>query len=71
MMSFEEFLYYVEEHILTGWKEDATATVQETKKNNGITYQGLTIQETEEVVAPCIYLEEFYEEYRKLPVYFK
>ena len=65
MMSFEEFLYYVEEHILTGWKEDATATVQETKKNNGITYQGLTIQETEEVVAPCIYLEEFYEEYRK------
>lgn len=65
MMSFEEFLYYIEEHILKGWKEDASATVQETRKNNGITYQGLTIQETEEVIAPCIYLEEFYEEYQK------
>ena len=34
MMSFEEFLYYVEEHILKGWKEDAEVVIQETKKNN-------------------------------------
>ena len=65
MMSFEEFLYYVEEHILKGWKEDAEVVIQETKKNNGVTYQGLSIREVEEAVAPCIYLEEFYKDYQK------
>lgn len=65
MMSFEEFQYYIEEHILCGWKEQADVYVKETKKNNGITYQGLYIREQEEGIAPCIYLEEFYEEYKK------
>ena len=44
MMSFEEFQYYIEEHILCGWKEQADVYVKETKKNNGITYQGLYIR---------------------------
>ena len=65
MMNFEEFLCYVEEHILKGWKENAEVRIQETKKNNGITYQGLSIREMEEMVAPCIYLEEFYDLYQR------
>ena len=65
MMNFEEFLCYVEEHILKGWKENAEVRIQETKKNNGITYQGLSIREMEEMVAPCIYLEEFHDLYQR------
>ena len=64
-MSFEEFLYYIEEHILDGWKEEAHVSVQETRKNNGVTYQGLYIRDREQTVTPCIYMEEYYEDYRR------
>lgn len=64
-MSFEEFLYYIEEHILDGWMEEAHVRVQETRKNNGVTYQGLYIRDREQSVTPCIYMEEYYEDYQK------
>lgn len=63
-MTFQEFQDYIEEHILCGWKEDADVEIRETKKNNGITYQGLYIRASEEVIAPCLYLEEFYKDYQ-------
>lgn len=65
MLSFKEFQYYIEDHILDGWKEEADVKIQKAKKNNGVTYCGLYIKETEESVAPSIYLEEFYERYMK------
>lgn len=65
MMTFHEFQDYIEEHILFGWKENADMEIRKTKKNNGITYHGLFIRETEEIIAPCLYLEEFYKDYEK------
>ena len=65
MLSFEEFQNYIEEHILEGWKENADVQIQETTKNNGVTYQGMYIREDEENVSPCMYLEEFYKDYQK------
>lgn len=65
MMTFQEFQDYIAEHVLRGWKENADVEIRKTKKNNGITYQGLFIREMEEVISPCLYLEEFYKDYEK------
>lgn len=65
MMTFEEFMDYMENNILSEWKEDADVRIEATRKNNGITYQGLYIREAEETVAPTIYLEDYYASYRK------
>ncbi|MCD8018155.1 MAG: DUF5688 family protein [Clostridiales bacterium] len=65
MMTFEEFMDYMENNILSEWKDAADVRIEATRKNNGITYQGLYIREAEETVAPTIYLEDYYASYRK------
>lgn len=64
MVSFEEFQSYIMDNILDGWLEDAEVRIQDTRKNNGVTYRGLYVREPGNQTAPSICLEDFYYAYQ-------
>lgn len=63
-MVLKEFAEYIEQHILTGWMEDAQASVEAVRKNNGAFYQGLYIRRSKEPATPMVYLDDYYHMYR-------
>lgn len=65
MMSYEEFLGYVKEHILDGMegKEEMTAVIKETRKNNNIVLKALVVARNETDICYNVYLEDYYMEY--------
>ena len=66
MISYKEFCDHVKDHITDFLPEEyqqASVIVQKVEKNNGLVLQGLSIKKEEETIAPCIYLEQYYEEY--------
>lgn len=64
-MTFEEFQQYIKQHILDGWMEDAEASVSPVRKNNGVIYQGLHIKMEGKMISPSVYLDDYYDYYRK------
>lgn len=65
IMTFEEFRNYVRENILAGRLAGAGAEVERVLKNNGNSYWGLCIRREDEIASPYVYLEKYYEDYRK------
>jgi len=66
MMNFNEFQSTVVAQIkdfLPSDYADATVEVNEVVKNNDTKLHGIVIRKTNNPVAPCIYLESFYERY--------
>ena len=64
-MDYQKFVSAVEEEINQFFSGDVRAHMYVTTKNNGKERRGITIVEKGINIAPTIYLEEFYEQYRK------
>ncbi|MDO4977296.1 MAG: DUF5688 family protein [Eubacteriales bacterium] len=64
-ISFSDFVLYVEEHLLQGWRETLTIRIESICKNNGRTYTALLLQREDVLATPTIYLEDAYEVYQK------
>lgn len=62
-MNYEEFLDYVKESISKFMGGEYTVTLNKVMKNNGLELTGLVIMKKEQMAAPTIYLDEFYEQY--------
>ena len=65
-MNFEEFKTEVSEHIkdyLPTSYENAEVSIRDVIKNNDTHLSGLTIREEGEMIAPTLYLEDFFHEY--------
>ena len=60
----EAFVGTVKAAIEAMYFDGYTVRVQEVQKNNGMVLSGLTIQKVGVNIAPTIYLDSFYEEYR-------
>lgn len=63
MMTFNEFAKAVKAMIEKKLK-GVTVVANEVEKNNGLKLHGFTIQNGETNVAPCIYLDSYFEKYR-------
>ncbi|MCI5944017.1 MAG: DUF5688 family protein [Eubacterium sp.] len=62
-MLFQEFADYIERNILSGWMEEAEASVETVHKNNAAVYKGLYIRREGDAATPVIYLDEYYQRY--------
>lgn len=60
----EAFVGTVKAAMKAMYSDGYTVRVQEVQKNNGMVLSGLTIQKVGVNIAPTIYLDSFYEEYR-------
>lgn len=60
----EAFVETVKSAMEAMYAEGYIVRVQEVQKNNGLVLYGLTIQKTGVNIAPTIYLDSYYEEYR-------
>ena len=60
----EAFVGTVKAAMEAMYAEGYTVKVQEVQKNNGLVLNGLTIQKTGVNIAPTIYLDSYYEDYR-------
>lgn len=61
----KDFVETVKVAIETMYSDGYVVRVQDVQKNNGLVLCGLTIQKVGVNIAPTIYLDSFYEEYRK------
>lgn len=64
-MDYEQFICAMIECTKKKLKESELVQRQEIMKNNGCIAVGLTIRKAEEKIAPIIYLEEYFESYRR------
>lgn len=64
-MSNDIFTAKVIEELKKRLKEEITIKEHKVKKNNGVVYQGLIIQKADSNIAPTIYLDSFYEQYKR------
>lgn len=66
MLNSQEFLDYVEEHILeyVSDPEEKRAAIRQITKNNNICLHGLCIGREEETCQPIIYVDSFFTEYQ-------
>lgn len=67
-MEFNEFINYVKEHLFDNCpktQEKREVKVISVKKNNGLVLTGLSVCEEQSNVAPTVYLEAYFEEYKK------
>lgn len=62
-MNYEQFISAMLDCTQNKLQGEKTVERQEVLKNNGVVLVGLTIKEPEKVVAPVIYLEEYYKRY--------
>ena len=63
MMDLREFKDTICNRIVTGWKDGADVEFKETKKNNGVVYTGVYINDEKNSLVPVIYLEDYYPAY--------
>ena len=66
MLSFDEFKRYVENHLeeyLPPQYKNASISIQNVQKNNGLVLAGLTVLPIGHNIAPTIYLNEYYKHY--------
>lgn len=64
-MDYQEFLSAIENGMNIRLTEDTRAHLHTTIKNNGFERKGITIVQEGVNISPTIYLEEFYEQYKK------
>ena len=67
-MSIKDFVDTVKEHLFDDrpdMAETHRVDVNEVLKNNGMLLHGLTIREEGESIAPTIYLEKFFDEFKE------
>lgn len=66
MLSYQEFKDTIRTHILEYMpnEQDSSVIINEVKKNNGITLDGLMVRKPEETISPTVYLERYYEDYK-------
>lgn len=67
MLSYQEFKDTIRTHILEYMpnSQDSSVTINEVRKNNGITLDGLMVRKPEERISPTVYLESYYDDYKK------
>ncbi|MGB4661427.1 MAG: DUF5688 family protein [Mobilitalea sp.] len=66
-MNFKDFVDYIKDHIFDQSpekKDGYKIAVNEVKKNNGLVLNGMTIMEENTNIAPTIYMESFYDEFK-------
>jgi len=64
-MKIHTFMIRVLQKMQEEMGESATVSLQDITKNNGVVLTGLTISQKNVNISPTIYLEDFYEEYKK------
>lgn len=64
-MDFIQFTESVKKGLTDYFGKEAEITVTSVRKNNGVILTGIVVMEKGSHIAPTIYLESFYEEYRK------
>lgn len=64
-MKYEEFINRVKAGVCSTLGEEVHIELHRVRKNNGIELDGLAIHTEESCVAPTIYLNGFYEDYRR------
>ena len=64
-MNFKEFLSKTESSMQSFFGPETRVEIKEIIKNNGVLLNGLIINEAGDNIAPTIYMDGFYEEYRR------
>lgn len=64
-MTWEQFEQYISEHLQNGWREEATLRIEHMQKNNQQEVIALFLNEENVGAAPIIYLQDYYEKYKK------
>ena len=63
-MNFKQFCEKVYESVVDFYGEEVTVNLQEVQKNNGVTLTGLLLAEKNNRVAPAVYLDSYFEDYK-------
>ena len=63
MIAFQTFLQKIQKGIRKHYGTDYDVEIHEVRKNNAVTYHGITVMHKDGNVAPTIYMEQFYREY--------
>lgn len=63
-MNYEDFVCFVQTEMKEKLGKEVQVELHQIVKNNSVVRDGLSIHEKENSIAPTIYLNEFYEEYR-------
>lgn len=64
-MEFKQFCEKVYQSIRDFYGGEVSVRMQELNKNNGVTLTGLLLEEKENKIAPAVYLDSYFEDYRK------
>lgn len=64
-MTYEDFTSCIQTGIQQRMGEEVQVSLHQVAKNNGISLDGISIQEGEQGIAPTIYLNDFYQEFLK------
>lgn len=64
-MSYDEFVEKIYERVMSKVDENKEVRLQEVPKNNGVILKGVTILDKEYNISPTIYLEGFYESFKR------
>ena len=62
-MNFKEFEEKIISHLNEYYEDEATVTVKDVVKNNGVTLRGITVSFTGINISPTIYLNDLYRDY--------
>ena len=68
-LSYDSFCAKIEENIQEYFNDEYYVRLNNVRKNNGINLTGLTVGKKSNNISPTIYLEGFYERYKKGEVY--
>lgn len=64
-MEYREFLENVRKEVESRYDSNVSVTLNHVMKNNGTELDGITIMEKDKNIAPTIYINSFYDRYRK------
>ncbi len=65
LISYENFLNYIKEEVKIRLGEEYDTNLNQVRKNNGLLLDGLMIRCTKDKILPSIYLNPYYENYKK------
>lgn len=65
MLSMDEFVCMVEEYVMECMGKEYYSQKQTVVKNNGVSLTSLIIRKKDELIAPCIYLNAYYQQYEE------
>ena len=63
-MNFKQFCEKVYQSVVDFYGEKVIVNLQEVQKNNGVTLTGLLLAEKDNKVAPAVYLDSYFEDYK-------